>query len=250
MTNPFEQHGLEHLSPSTISTFTAAPALFVLEKLLKRRQPVGCAAHRGSAVEAGIAHGLMNRTATLEDCVAEALRTFDRLAALSADPRKDKERGALAGMVEQGLQELLPYGVPSSMQGKVSLDVEGLAVPIIGFTDFEFADHGILVDLKSSHALPSEIKRNHAKQVALYTACRNNHEGRLAYITSKKSATYRLDNAGEHLNALKRGALALQRFLSLSSDPQELAGIVMPDLDSFYWSDPGARQAAFEIWGV
>lgn len=248
--NPFEQHGIEHLSPSTISTFTAAPALFVLEKLLKRRQPVGCAAHRGTAVEAGIAHGLMNREATVEDCVAEATRTFDKLAAFSGDPRKDKERGSLAGMVEQGLQELLPYGVPSSLQGKVSLDVEGLAVPIIGFYDFEFADSGILIDLKTTHALPSEIKRGHAKQVSLYTACRNNHEGRICYATGKKVATYRLDNAAEHLNALKRGALALQRFLSVSNDPMVLAGLVMPDLDSFYWTDGGARQAAFEVWGV
>jgi hypothetical protein len=177
--NPFEHYGIEHLSPSTISTFTAAPAMFVLEKLLKRRQPVGCAAHRGTAVEAGIAHGLMNPTASIEDCVAEALRVFDKASAFSADPRKDKERGGLAGMVEQGLKELLPYGVPSSLQGKVSLAVDDLAVPIIGFYDFEFAESGILIDLKTTHALPSEIKRNHAKQVSLYTACRDNHEGRI-----------------------------------------------------------------------
>jgi hypothetical protein len=248
--NPFEIHQMEHLSPSTINTFTAAPALFVLEKLLKRRQPVGCAAYRGNAVEAGIAHGLLNPTATLQDCIAEATRTFDKLACLSGDPRKDKERAGLAGMVEQGLAELLPYGVPSAVQGKVSLDVEGLAVPIIGFFDFEWEQHGVLLDLKTTHALPSEIKRTHAKQVSLYTACRGNHEGRICYSTAKKVATYRLENPREHLNALTRGALALQRFLSLSDDPKELSQIVMPDLDSFYWTDPGARQAAFEVWGV
>ena len=248
--NVFEQHGIEHLSPSTINTFTAAPALFVLEKLLKRRQPVGCAAYRGNAVEDGIAHGLLDPSATLGDCINKAVQTFDRLAALSSDPRKEKERAGLSGMVEQGLAELLPYGIPSSTQGKVSLAVEGLAVPIIGFYDFEFAAHGILIDLKTTHALPSEIKRNHAKQVSLYTACRDNHEGRICYATGKKVATYRVDNPKEHLAALTRGALALQRFLSVSADPQELAGICMPDLDSFYWSDPGARQAAFEVWGV
>jgi hypothetical protein len=248
--NPFERHNIAHLSPSTINTFTAAPALFVLEKLLNRRQPVGCAAYRGNAVEAGIAHGLMNRTATIEDCVAVATKEFERLSAMSGDPRKDKERDGLAGMVKNGLLELLPYGLPSSMQGKVSLDVDGLAVPIIGFYDFEFANLGVLIDLKTTHALPSEIKRNHAKQVSLYTACRDNHEGRICYATGKKVATYRVENPKEHLAALTRGALAMQRFLSISSDPMELAGICMPDLDSFYWTDPGARQAAFEVWGV
>jgi hypothetical protein len=250
MNNCFERHGIEHLSPSTISTFTAAPAMFVLEKLLKRRQPVGCAAYRGTAVEAGIALGLTNPEATLEDCIAEATNTFDKLAVFSPDPRKDKERAGLAGMVEQGLTELRPYGVPSSLQGKVSLDVEGLAVPIIGFYDFEFAQHGVLIDLKTTHALPSEIKRNHAKQVSLYTACRGNHEGRITYATGKKVATYRCDNPQEHVAALIKGALTMQRFLSVSDDPMELAGIVLPDLDSFFWSDPGTRQCAFEIWGV
>lgn len=248
--NPFERHGIAHLSPSTINTFTAAPALFVLEKLLNRRQPVGCAAHRGNAVEAGIVHGLTNRDASVEECVKVAEDTFDKLAALSADPRKDREKDGIPGMVKTGLLELLPYGAPSSTQGKVSLDVDGLAVPIIGFYDLEFADHGIIIDLKTTHALPSEIKRNHAKQVSLYTACRNNHQGRITYCTPKKIATYGLENASEHLAALTRGAMAIQRFLSVSADPMELAGICMPDLDSFYWNDPGARQAAFEVWGV
>ena len=27
-------------------------------------------------------------------------------------------------------------------------------------------------------------------------------------------------------------------------------GITVPDLDSFYWANPPARQLAYEIWGV
>lgn len=249
MMNPFERHGIEHLSPSTIATFTAAPAMFVLSKLLKRSQPVGAAAHRGTAVEAGVAHGLLNGADT-SDCIIEALREFDTRAALSGDPKREKEREAIPGFVEQALNELRPYGAPSSVQGKVSLDVEGLCVPIIGFYDFEFDKAGIIVDLKTAHQCPSAIKRGHAKQVALYTACHGNFEGRISYVTPKKAATYRLENPREHLAALARGALTMQRFLSLSSDPMELAGLVLPDLDTFYWSNPSARQAAFEVWGV
>jgi hypothetical protein len=36
MTNAFQRHNIDHLSASTINTFARQPALFVLEKLLKR----------------------------------------------------------------------------------------------------------------------------------------------------------------------------------------------------------------------
>jgi hypothetical protein len=112
-------------------------------------------------------------------------------------------------------------------------------------------DHGILIDLKTTHALPSKISTNHARQVALYVAAKsNNLDARICYVTTKKSATYRLENIQQHVDALSRIALTIQRFLSISSDPQELAQIVVPDVDSFYFADPLACQAAFEVWGL
>jgi hypothetical protein len=54
----------------------------------------------------------------------------------------------------------------------------------------------------------------------------------------------------EHLEALKRAGMAIQRFLSVSEDPMELASLVMPDLSSFYFKDPMTRQAVWEIWKI
>lgn len=245
--NPFEIHGLEHLSPSTCNLFVASPAMFVQEKLMKKRSPVGAAAHRGTSVEEGIAQALNGATADV--AVKAAQDKFSVLTALSGDPRREKEEGAIADMVRVGMKELLPYGKPSSAQGKIEYKVEGLAVPMIGFYDFEWADHGILIDLKTTHALPSKISTNHARQVALYCAARgDNLDARLCYVTPKKSAVYHLENVRQHVEALGVIALTIQRFLSLSKDPHELAGIVCPDVDSFYFADPLARQAAFDIW--
>jgi len=50
--------------------------------------------------------------------------------------------------------------------------------------------------------------------------------------------------------ALGKIALTIQRFLSLSRDPHELAGLVVPEVDSFYFADPAARKAAFDVWGL
>jgi hypothetical protein len=248
--NPFEAHQLEHLSPSTCNLFIASPAMFVLEKLLKKRSPVGAAAHRGTSVEDGIVSGLL-KGLPVSEAAAIANSKFAQLTALSGDPRVEKEEKSVPEMVEIGLKELSAYGPPSSTQGKIEYKIEGLAVPMIGFYDMMWEDHGILIDLKTTHALPSKISTNHARQVALYVAAKsNNLDARICYVTTKKSATYRLENIQQHVDALSRIALTIQRFLSISSDPHELAQIVVPDVDSFYFADPLARQAAFEVWGL
>lgn len=215
-----------------------------------KRSQVGAAAHRGTAVEDGVVQALMNDLGTTE-AIKIAQDTFSRLTSLSGDPRRAKEAEAVPEMVKQAMAELADYGKPSSTQGKVSLDVEGLSVPIIGFYDLVWDDHKILMDLKTTHALPSKIKINHARQVALYAACLGNDiEPRLTYITPKKVATYTLENVKEHVQALERIAFTIQRFLAISDDAKVLASLVVPDIESFYFSDPLARQAAFEVWGL
>jgi len=250
MTTPFAAHGIEHLSPSSCNTFIASPAMFVLQKCLKRSTSVGAAAHRGTATETGVAHGLLEPSAPVTECVEKAIAQFDTLTAMNTDPRKEKERDGISGMVAQALAELRPYGVPTELQGHVSHTVEGLDVPIIGYFDFEWGQHGILVDLKTTHALPSKISINHARQVSLYKAVRGNSSARVCYTTPKKVACYELENSAEHLQALVTIGKAIQRFLAVSDDPNELAAMVVPDVDSFYFNDPLTRQAAFEVWGI
>ena len=211
---------------------------------------MGAAAHRGTATEKGVVHGLVTG-ANDEECIGIAKDEFWRLTALSGDPARDKEEAAVPEMVKIGLKELRGYGPPTSTQGAIEYRFDSIAVPFIGFYDVEWSNHNILVDLKTTHALPSKISTNHARQVALYAAARGNAiDPRVTYVTPKKSATYRVDNVSEHVASLERIGLAIQRFLSISEDPHELAKYVMPDVDSFYFKDPMSRQAVFEIWGV
>jgi hypothetical protein len=240
---------LPHYSPSSLNLFCAAPAMFILEKVLGRRQPVGVPAHRGTAVEHGVTVGLLNQHATTRECVEEALRKYDTLTALSSDERRAKYRDSIQPLVVEALEELRPYGVPSRVQGRVEWTPDGLEAPIIGYFDYEWAEHGIITDLKTTEALPSKIKTPHARQVALY-ATSDNLDARLSYCTPKKRATYQLENVREHRNALHQIALRVERFLALSDDPEFFVSIIAPDLDSFYWAPPEARQAAWETWNI
>jgi hypothetical protein len=246
--NSFEQHGITHLSPSSLNLFAAEPALWVAERLLGKRGPVGAAAHRGNAAEAGVAK-VICEGATLEDAQAFAVAEFDRLSALSGDPRRDAEREAIPKFVASATAELLQYGKPTAYQSRVEWLDPALPVPLVGILDFEFAEHGICLDLKTQHKLSGKISPAHARQVSLYTAV-SNYEARLCYATPSKVGVYRLENAGDHLKALVKIGVILGNFLSLSKDKHELAQAIAPNLESFYWNDPATRRVAFDVWGI
>jgi hypothetical protein len=93
------------------------------------------------------------------------------------------------------------------------------------------------------------VKVPHARQVSLYVTS-NNADARATYVTPKKRATYQIENVDAHRNALHQIALRCEAFLALSNDPEFFKTITVPDLESFYWSGPQARQLAFEVWGV
>lgn len=244
MIKEYERH-----SPSALNLYAASPSMFVLERVLGMKQPVGAPAHRGVAVEDGVTLGLNDMDATIPDCVNAALTRYDTLTAMTSDPRREKYRDTVPGMVKAALDELREYGKPTSTQGFVEWKPAGLDLPIVGYYDYEWANHGILGDLKTTERMPQEIKTGHARQVALYAAS-DNIDARLIYVTPKKLEVYGLENVRKHRDALYKIALTVEKFLSLSDDPQFFVSITTPDLDSFYWGTPPARRLAYEIWGI
>ena len=109
----------------------------------------------------------------MAECVKVAIVKYDTLMALSPDARRERYRETISDMVRQALAELRPYGVPSGVQGRVEWKPDGLRLPVIGFYDFEWAQHGIIVDLKTTEKLPSQIKFSHARQAAFYASSDN-----------------------------------------------------------------------------
>lgn len=242
--NSFKRH-----SPSSLNLFAASPALFVLEKILGIRQPGNAPMYRGTAVEDGVTHGLMNPKASPEECDAVAFKKYDTISALSTDARREEYRETIPTMVASALTELRPYGVPSQCQGAVEWKPEGLKYPIFGYFDYHFADHNITIDLKTTEKLPSSVKVSHARQVALYVSS-NNADARISYVTPKKRTTYQVENIDAHRNSLHQMAIRCEAFLALSEDPEFFKSITLPDLESFYWSGPPTRQLAYEHWNI
>lgn len=241
-------HGLTHHSPTSLNLAAAQFPLYFVEKVLKRRSPASCAMHRGTASEAGIVHGLLHPTASEQECQDIALARFDADAALSGDPNRTKEREAVPGIVAQGLLALRPYGVPDEVQLRLEFEVPGVTLPFLGFCDLGWSQHGIRLDIKSQLALSAEPSEPHRRQVACYLH-NTNLEGRLAYVTPKKHGVYKVHDARSDMASLINIAQRVERFLSLSADPQELAALLIPDLTSFYYNNATVRQHCREVFG-
>lgn len=250
--NPFERHNISHLSASQINCWLAAPSLWVLEKLLKHRGGMGCAAHRGTATEAGVSAGLFDPTLSVEDCVAVALPVYDKLTALNGDSKREAERALIPGMVAQGLA-LRSHGAPirpnNGDQHRIEIRLEGVSVPIVGFLDWEFADE--VIDLKSTSRVPSAMSEPHLRQASIYKTSRMGKRVRFAYVSDKKIEKHTLtrEQYDASIRQIVGAAQRLERFLGLSNDAAELAALIPHSTDTFFWSDPATRAKGAEVFG-
>lgn len=256
--NSFARHGIEHLSASSLNLWAAQPALWIMERLLGRRSSPGVIAARGKAVEHGVHLGISNPRVSIEECVAAAEREFVRETALSTDPRRGEEYKKLAGWVRGAITELRQYGTPDGYQERVEIALDGVAVPLIGYIDWRFSEHGLIVDLKTTERFPSAISNAHGRQGAIYASAHGNFGMRFAYAkptpgkTDPRQVTvYEMsgDDVRRHLSALRAIAISLCRFLSISHDAHELAALIVPDFDSFWWSEPATRACGREVFG-
>ena len=241
-------HGIAHLSPSSLNAYVAQPAAWVMERLLNRRAPVGCAAHRGTASEAGIVMGLLDPTTAIGDCIAHALTEYDRLTALSADPNLTKERDGIPGIVTTAIPELRQYGIPQT-QVRIDRRIEGVPVPVIGFIDLHWPEHGLTLDIKTTFRVPSDITTSHARQVSIYVHGTNN-QARVAYCSPKKITVYALDDTLTPITEAVQIAQRMDRFLAISPDPRALASLLVPDIDHYFYANPVATAHRREVYGV
>lgn len=256
--NGFAQHGITHLSASSLNVAAQELPLYVMERLLGWRSPTNAAMARGKAAEEGIHAGLLKPDMPLSECVGKALSAFDAEMRFAGDPGREKERELIPGYVENGLAELRLYGVPTGYQEKISIQLDDVPVPVIGFIDWRFDQHGMVVDLKTTERLPSSLSVAHARQGAIYAKAHGNYAMRFAYVKPKASKSdgrscivLELDRetVNAEIAALTNIAQRLNRFLSLSKDPHELAGLLIPNYESFYWNNPATRAQGLSVFG-
>ena len=239
-TDGYSLHGITHLSPSSINSWESNAPLWVAEKLLKKKRPAGAPIHRGNVVENAVVAVLTGKS--LADAVKAALKEFDKNIIIG-DEKTQKERDGIPAMIEMAVEELKAYGKPEfsidGSQKKVSLNCygDGWTLPVIGYLDLVYPEHGLVVDLKTTMKMPSKMIASHRRQRCFYQKAMGNQQVKFLYVTPKKSGWLTDGDVDEELRILKRHANRLERFLRISDDADYLASIIPVDPNHFYWGD-------------
>lgn len=215
--DPFKRHGIEHLSPSALNCWRAAPGVWALRYLGKLKDDGNAAMWRGTAVENGMAAIL--RGADMPTGLSAALQSFDLNAQGEIAEEISEERELIAPMLKQCLLWQAPSPLNAS-QLKVEHWFEDVPIPVVGYLDFAF--EGIDVDLKTTKACPSSPRSDHVRQVALYRVARK-RAGGILYVTGKRQQYFDVDSHSMEaaLNDLHADALSLMSFLSRVDSARE-----------------------------
>ena len=239
-------HGIRHLSHSSIDLARVDISLWVLRYLFGVRDPVNAAMARGLAVELGcqVAHN----GGEFDDPAEEALKEFNKRTALGVNGEaRDKERANIKPMGEQYIA-LFDGKLPKleGYQRRVEIEIPGIDIPLMGYTDFDFED--AVIDLKTTTRLPSAISASHRRQGAIYQRASGNRAVDFIYLTPKKSVRHRLTDSDQDWLEVCETARRLNSFLGNFETKEEIAAAVIPNFDHFYWSAQ-TRAKAKEIFG-
>lgn len=233
--NAFEKHNIRHLSPSSLALWRTDSALWVGRYLLRWQDPAGAYAWLGSAVEAGVSSWLYKQD------TAQAKEAADQewLNKTQGDVSDDTEaaHARLPAMLYQAICAFDGKPIPTSTQAKVECWLDGVPVPLIGFTDFEWPAE--IFDLKTTKAMPSTPRPDHVIQMAVYWNARDRKKDCfLAYATEKKNAVYpvAVEDMEAALVDLQATARTLMRFLSRVQDGRDAITLLPADTTGYRWN--------------
>ena len=247
--NSFERFEIKHLSPSNLNKAIASPGSWVISYIYKFREPTNVSMARGSAVEHGVQMGLEDE---FLDPLEQAIKEFNKLTALGCTKEsRQEELKKFPGYVEQTIAGLENYGQPTGYQEKVSIELDGVPIPIIGFTDFTCGNDGAIIDLKTTGAVPGKIKADHRRQMAVYQHANSNQSIDVLYASSKKHEIYTLtsDESKKALEEIRQTAIRLEKLLDKFETKEDLAAAIIPNYDSFYFNGTEMRAKAKDIFG-
>lgn len=249
--NGFEAHNIKHTSPSSLNMWADCPGAWLAKYRFGHSFKFGVAPQIGVLVEKVVANALLERL-TLDDAIAQAEKEFLRSNALNPS-EKDRERVSdIRAMSEIAYAELKQYGKPDfdgEKQHKIELMCkgDGWELPVIGYLDFKYPEHGMCIDLKTTLRIPSTMTDAHRRQQAIYKRALGNYSMKFLYVSPKKASLLDNEDDGESLRQVKAILNRQERFLRMG-DADMLKDIVPVNAASFMWN--GEENTRFKYFGI
>ena len=243
--DPFKAHGINYVSPSSINTYINDTSLWVARYLFKIKSSSGASAIRGIATEFVLADKYEKGVFDYNLLDVKFMSLCAESGIDLGDIKTAKEKNLLKDFGSI-IDENFDYKNLEAYQEKVEVPIDDMPVPIIGYIDFRFKDK--IVDLKTSTRMPIRPTEAQKRQMALYSMAYPDSSVDLFFATPKEHKRFTLKNLTLYKKQLRKVALSIQKFLSISDDKHELASLMYPNLDSWLWS--GMKEEANKIWSV
>ena len=250
----FQRHNIDHLSASSINLYANAPDVWVMQYLFGKRTAMGAAAWRGICTEDAVVQTLMGESETA--AIDKALAKFDKRFPIG-DEKTSAERRRITPMTQLAIEELMEFGKPEfpeveegdNLQEKISITAkgDGWSIPVIGYLDLVFPQHGVVIDLKTTGRIPSTMSAEHQLQRAIYAKAKGNMDVQFLYVSEKKTAMLSDGDPTEILAKVKVQIGRMEAFLR-HCDKDAAKEIVPVNASSFYWQ--GAQDLRQEFYGM
>lgn len=249
--NGWQLHNIQHMSPSSLNMWADCPGAWLAKYRFGHNFKFGVAPQIGVLVEKVVANALLERM-MLEDAIKEAEGAFLKNNALNTS-EKDRERVSdIGAMATLAYEELKQYGKPDfdgEEQHKIELVCkgDGWELPVIGYLDFKYPDHGLCIDLKTTLRIPSTMSDSHRRQEAVYKKALGNFAVKFLYVSPKKASILENEDSGESLRQVKAILNRQEKFLRVG-DAETLKSFVPVNSASFYWN--GEESTRFKFFGI
>tara|TARA_R110002126_G_scaffold5787_2_gene30866 strand:+ start:2422 stop:3174 length:753 start_codon:yes stop_codon:yes gene_type:complete len=247
----YTDHDIDHGSMSNLNKWIEAPDSWISGYLYGNRGSGSPAMWRGIFVEQAVADTITENL-KIDDAIEKALKDFDAKYDFD-DGSVAKERKNIEPMARLAVEALEPYGKPDfpedGSQHKVSMMARGddWELNIIGFLDFKFPNHGLIIDLKTTGRMPPVMSKGHQRQRAFYAKASGNAAVKFLYVTPKKVKLLEDGDTDEIMAEIKLHLTRQEAFLRLG-DKELLRSIVPVNPDSFYWR--GDEDVRKELYGL
>jgi len=247
MSVALELFGQTYLSPSRLNLWGNNQLLWFVRYGLNVKGKTSPNMALGTAVEAGLQTYFTTRETDEPHNHAMFIYNSEMFSRLE-DEDVEACRKKVFPMLDQAIEgmKFIGAGTPKTFQRKVECEIEGISIPMMGFTDFEWED--TLIDLKTTSAMPSKPKPEHLRQIAFYWKATGKQPA-LLYVTPKKNNVYTPSNdelkwAWEELVYLAR---SLERALEGATSISQLMAKYPANFGDYFWDDESRDAAKAEL---
>jgi len=249
--NPFEQHGVEYLSATSINKFRKDPAKWLVNVAGYKDKIFSPPMSFGIAIEDGITKGVTEPDCSIEDCIKATNESYVKIYDSINDNKAydysfekcHEKRDRTADVLAEIVPLYRKFGIPIATQKKILLEVEDLPIPIIGYVDYLYEN--AVRDLKTTGAKPM-LRSDYQRQLTIYHYA-TGAKPMVDFIYSLKTKTHFVTMPIENTDAsyveIKRICMKMMRLLSLSSNIKEVAYLscLEPDI---------SNEDFFKTWGA